>query len=273
MSTAPKKTQPPFTPTPAPATTPGKPQARAVQPAAPTLPPRRPVKPAPVPVPEPEPEPETNELAEALQEDVDNAEAAEQAHEEAEQAAMDALVEEGQQEGAQEEMGDPIDTEGEDNALFPDADSLAEAEGMWSGAEEMQKASQPVGNFVAEITEAELTRSASSDRLQIHYGLLLVGGQSDGLQLNKYDGMGSPEQANITRQGLAKLGVNVANVTMKTLPATLLKLVGMRVRIRTARNKGGYYNIYFDKPVGTAVGGTAPAQRKPAGAPSRPRRF
>lgn len=153
------------------------------------------------------------------------------------------------------------DEEEIDESLFPDEDSYKEAEGFWQGGEEAASKGRPVGSFQAKILSATLERSASSDRLQIHYHLEITGGTNDkeimGIELHKYDGLGSEEQAGITQQQLSRIGVPTKGVSVKTLPAVLLSLTDKQIVIKTQK-KDQYYNIYFTKAMGTSVAGPRP---------------
>jgi hypothetical protein len=139
-----------------------------------------------------------------------------------------------------------------DQSLFPDAASVQDAEQVWEGGTAEAAKRNPVGNFVATIDEAILCRAASSDRLQVKYSLKLVGGEFDGTELMKFDGLGSPQQAGITQGQLKALGVDVSKVTLKSLPATLLNLNGKKVMIACKQN-GEYYNIRFMRLAGENI--------------------
>jgi hypothetical protein len=150
---------------------------------------------------------------------------------------------------------------GVDDALFPSAEDFNEAEGIWNGGQEEAAKGNPQGTFQFEITVAELTRAASSDRLQIHYRLrILSPGQYHDIEVNKYDGLGSQAQAAITQRQLQRLGIDTTKVTLKTLPAHLVDLVGLKV-VATAKQNGEFYNINFVKPLtdAEAQGMAAPA--------------
>lgn len=140
-----------------------------------------------------------------------------------------------------------------DPSLFPDASAMKDADDIWKGGEEEAAKRNPVGSFLWEIEDAELTRSTSSDKLQIHYHLkVLSPPENIGVEVDKYDGLGSPKQASITQQQLKRIGVDTSKVTMKTLPAILLELKGKKV-LGTAKQNGDFYNMYFSKlaPDGT----------------------
>lgn len=156
-----------------------------------------------------------------------------------------------------------------DQALFPDPSKLQDAEKMWGEAEDLAAAAKPVGNFTGVIGLAELGRAASSDRLQIHYHVTIEGGPSDGVELDKYDGLGSPEQTNITQQQLKNVGIDTKSVTIKTLPAHLLGLKDKKV-IFTGKKNGQYYNINFLKLAGNDQTGSA-RTTPTAGKPGAPR--
>lgn len=144
-----------------------------------------------------------------------------------------------------------------DSSLFPSATDAKNAESAWNSGQEEAEKGQPVGTFQAIIKEAELGRSSSSDRLQIHYSLEIANGEFKGVELHKYDGLETSQQASITQQQLNRLGVNTKNLSLNQLPAALLDLVDKTVQIRTKKN-GEYYNIYFQRlmtePVASGAG-------------------
>lgn len=165
------------------------------------------------------------------------------------------------------------DGEGLDNDLFPNADDLASAEAIWGEGSEADEKSRPVGSMQAEITEATMGRS-SSDKLQIHYKLLVLTGPGKDETLNKYDGLDTPERARITQNQLRRLGVDTKKINIKMLPSVLMDLQGKKIVINCKQN-GDFYNIYFtklvnDKPTsGPREGGgkPAPTNRPPGGKP------
>ena len=140
-----------------------------------------------------------------------------------------------------------------DSSLFPSKEHQKAATDVWTGAQKQVEKSDPVGTFQATIDVAELVRSQSSDRLQIHYKLNILVGENKGTVLNKYDGLQTEQQAAITQQQLARLGVKTAAITMEKLPAMLLSLVGKNCSITTKKN-GDFFNIYFQRLMGETVG-------------------
>jgi hypothetical protein len=141
-----------------------------------------------------------------------------------------------------------------DESLFPTAEEAAEANAAWGAGQERALKGRPMGSFQANINDAILTKSMSSGRLQIHYEVEITAGESKGTVLHKYDGLGSPEQADISQQQLKRLGVKLEGLTLKKLPAVLLDLKGKGVAITTRQN-GEFYNIYFNRLLGEVVGG------------------
>lgn len=167
----------------------------------------------------------------------------------------------------------PNDNEADDidESLFPSKEDYKEVEGFWNtGAEENAKG-KPVGSFQAVINDATLERSSSGDRMQIHYELTILAGPSKDVVLNKYDGLGSAKQAEITQQQLRRVGIDPKKITLKTMPANLMPLKGKVVQI-TCRQKDDFHNIFFNKLVNTQAtaapraGGTtnSPAAKPPA---------
>lgn len=136
-----------------------------------------------------------------------------------------------------------------DSSLFPDKESLEEAVGAFSEGQEKAEKGNPIGTFNATIISADLGRSQSSDRLQIHYELELLTGEPKGETLHKYDGLATPDQVSITLQQLKRLGVKTAGIDLEQLPAILLDLKGKTISITTKQN-GEYYNIYFQRMLG-----------------------
>ncbi len=140
-----------------------------------------------------------------------------------------------------------------DNTLFPDPSAAAEADAIWqAGADENEKG-KPQGAYNVTVVKAELGKSNSSGRLQIHYELKVETGDSAGITLHKYDGLGTAKQAAITQQQLARVGIDMRGMTMQKLPAVLASLVGSTIGV-TGKTNGDFYNIYFNKAVDTAVG-------------------
>lgn len=131
-----------------------------------------------------------------------------------------------------------------DKTLFADANEAAKMDDVWNQGQEARNL--PIGSFQADIASAVLERAQSSDRLQIHYELVILSGSFKDVKLEKYDGLETPEQTSITQSQLAALGVNVKKLTVATLPATLLKLTHQKAAIKTKQN-GPFYNIYFQK--------------------------
>ncbi len=143
---------------------------------------------------------------------------------------------------------------GLDTSLFPDEASLNEANEAWSGAGAEAEKTRPIGTFQAEIVEATLGRATSSGRLQIAWKLRIKGGERDGIELRKYDGLGSAAQANVTQSQLQRLGIDTKKISLTTLPAVLLDLQTKTVKIQTKMN-GNFYNIYFQGIVATNAAG------------------
>lgn len=141
-----------------------------------------------------------------------------------------------------------------DDALFPSKDDAAAAEAAWSGGAEALANGSPVGNLTLEITDAELMRSASSSRLQIHYELTILAGVAAGVVLHKYDGLDKPETAKISQSQLKRLGIDTSKVSLKTLPAVLLNLKGKKISANAKQN-GEFYNIYFTKVLTDSLDG------------------
>ncbi len=141
-----------------------------------------------------------------------------------------------------------------DSSLFPDQASLAEGESLWNAGKEEAAKGQPEGQFNVEVVKADLGKSNSSGRTQIHYELKVVSGESAGITLHKYDGMGTAKQAAITQQQLARIGVDVRATSMAMLPAVLSELVGTTLAV-TGKKNGDFYNIYFNKAVVADAGG------------------
>jgi len=141
-----------------------------------------------------------------------------------------------------------------DQSLFPSQAEASEAENLWKQGQDEAAKGQPEGQFNVIVKKADLGRSNSSGRLQIHYELQVASGEAAGTTLHKYDGMGTAKQAAITQQQLARIGVDVKATTMATLPAVLATLVGKTLAV-TGKKNGDFYNIYFNKAVTTDVGG------------------
>lgn len=161
-----------------------------------------------------------------------------------------------------------------DDALFPNSDDLAAAEEAWKGGIEENERGRPLGNHQVEVKSAELTRAASSNNLQIHYQLeILTPGDFQGEEIPKYDGLtGSPRRVAITQQGLMKLGIDPKRHTLKTLPAALVNVQGMKMLVNCKMN-GEFYNIVFlrqlnesmDKAGATMAAGRPASRNGPGG--------
>ncbi len=160
-----------------------------------------------------------------------------------------------------------------DDSLFPDAKSASEAASMWEDGKNQPQKLNPVGTFQVEIVTAEMGRSQSSERLQIHYELEILVGEHKGKKLHKYDGLGSPEQTDITQKQMKRVGIDSAKLKFEQLPAALLTLKGKRAVVQTKYNQD-FYNIYFQKLITTAVtpGGGDTAKGSKAAA-SKSKRF
>ena len=145
-----------------------------------------------------------------------------------------------------------------DPSLFPDSESAKDFDSIM--AQGKKESENPQGSFIAEILQAELQRSSSSDRLQIFYELKILNGEYKDRCIRKYDGLGTAQQAGITQTQLKRLGVNMANMTREKLPATLLELIGRKVKIK-AKETGQYYNIHFTSLV-TGESGSSSSKNK-----------
>ena len=158
----------------------------------------------------------------------------------------------------------PPNPEGFDDTLFPTHEDYAAAQAAWAGGAEEAAKANPIGTFHAKIEEAILGRSASSDRLQIHYALLIVGGDSDDVTIHKYDGLETVQQIAISQQQLKRLGVPADTIKLPDLPAHLMQLHGQMVVLSTRQNQQ-YYNIYFQRLLGETLDGEAGEATPPAG--------
>lgn len=138
-----------------------------------------------------------------------------------------------------------------DESLFPDQGSLKEAADIWNEGGELASKGQPIGTFQVKIIEASLGRAASSDRLQITYVMEILAGEYQGVEIRKYDGLGTAQQASITQQQLGRLGIDATKVKLEELPSRLLALQGRTVKVQTRMNKG-FYNIFFQQLASTA---------------------
>lgn len=146
---------------------------------------------------------------------------------------------------------DPADL---DPSLLPGGDESSDEQLVWNAGKEQSQKANPVGKFQVTISKAQLGRSNSSNRLQIHYELEVLTGDAAGQVIHKYDGLGTAKQASITQQQLTRIGVDVAAIGMSELPAVLTDLVGRVIEV-SARQNGDFYNVYFNKAVDTDVGG------------------
>lgn len=142
----------------------------------------------------------------------------------------------------------PSDVDDVDDSLFPDDGDAAEADGIWADGIDETDRGKPVGDWIGEIISAELCRSAGSGRLQIKYQIEVMSGESTGVKVWKYDGLGSAQQASITQGQLQRIGINPKQYTTKTLPAALVPITGIRVAVN-ARVNGDFYNIFFQRVV------------------------
>ena len=158
----------------------------------------------------------------------------------------------------------------EENVDLTLADELEGMEGVWEDAKSVRPKNQPIGTFQATITNATLGRSQTSDRLQIHWELTILGGESKDVVLHKYDGLETPEQTAMTQRGLKNLGIEAAKYKLAQLPALLVSLKGKKITVLTRQN-GEYYNIYFKRPVKAVTPGAAGS--RPAGVPGGPSKF
>jgi hypothetical protein len=143
--------------------------------------------------------------------------------------------------------------EGFDPSIFPDTQSQQAAGNVWDAAKKRQPKFQPVGTFQVEITGATLERAQSSGRLQLHYELVVLAGESKDVILHKRDGLETDEQTSIAQSGLKRLGIPVAKINFDALPAHLMQLRGKHAVVQCKQN-GEFYNIYFQKLMGETIG-------------------
>lgn len=143
-----------------------------------------------------------------------------------------------------------------DESLFPDKEALDAAQKDWEGGKEESEKANPVGVFQARIASAELGRSTSSNRLQIHYELEIAVGDMKGAIVHKYDGLEGAKSTSITQQQLGRLGISVDKLNLRTLPAQLLALVDEMVMISCKQNNE-FYNVYFQRRITGGVGSEA----------------
>ena len=148
--------------------------------------------------------------------------------------------------------------EGFDPTVIDDVEAAA---ALWEGGKSVQRSDQPVGTFQAEVADAILGRSQSSDRLQVAWELVLIAGEHKGKVLRKYDGLESEQQVQIFQSGLRQLGVETKDMSFKQLPAVLLSLKGKAVTIRTKQNQD-FYNIYFQRAISKVKAGATPGPNK-----------
>ncbi len=157
-----------------------------------------------------------------------------------------------------------------DPSLFPDG-SQAAAQAIWDQGTKEAKSDSPEGTFQVSIDEATLGRSLSKGRLQIHWKMTILAGEFQGKVLNKYDGLETAQQAKITQQQLARLGIAADKVKLEQLPAVLLSLQGKKASIMGKMN-GQFYNIYFQKLILEGAAGTVVAGQAPQGVNAPPKR-
>lgn len=155
-----------------------------------------------------------------------------------------------------------------DESLFPSQEDFNDAQGIWDEGKEETERGRPVGQFQARIAVAELGRSSSSNRLQIHYELEILAGEYEGVVLHKYDGLATAQQASISQQQLKRLGVDTAGLDIPTLPAQLLELVDENVVI-TCRQNGEFHNIYFNRRMSEGIADSPPQTQSRSAASGR----
>lgn len=132
-----------------------------------------------------------------------------------------------------------------DNHLFTDANEAAVANDVWQEGQAPPE-NQPIGNFQVDIASAILERSQSSERLQIHYELVILSGNHKDIKMDKYDGLETAIQTRISQAQLQALGIKVKGLTIHMLPAILLKLVHQKAAVK-CKQSGQFYNINFVK--------------------------
>lgn len=141
---------------------------------------------------------------------------------------------------------------GVDNSLLPSGATENDDDSIFAEGLKDAQLDKPKGKFQARIDAAELGRSTSSNRLQIHYTLTILNGPSANITLHKYDGLATPQQTAMTTQQLSRLGVVLEGLTLQKLPAVLVDLVGQTVAIMCKQNKQ-FHNIYFQKLLTSAA--------------------
>ncbi len=132
-----------------------------------------------------------------------------------------------------------------DEELFPTQEEYTDFAKDWGEAQEENEKADPTGNFIVEITDATFGTSKGG-RKQIHYELKVHGGKSDGVTINKYDGLGSPGQMQMAQKSLGNLGIDITKLSPKTLPAVVLDTVGTFVHV-LGKQSEQFYNIYFNR--------------------------
>lgn len=133
------------------------------------------------------------------------------------------------------------------------ADSLAELEAEWGGAEEKAPMGEvPDGKYIVRIEAAGIGNSKKSERLQVDWQLKVALGEFAGQNMWKHDGINTVEGLSWLRTALARLGVEWP-ATAKELPDTLTSLVGTFAEVQ-AKTKAGndIQNVYFNKAVDSA---------------------
>ena len=156
-----------------------------------------------------------------------------------------------------------------DETLFPTVEEREEALTAWDEGKEEAERGNPIGTFQARIAVAELGRSSSSNRLQIHYELEILVGEHQGIIIHKYDGLATAKQSSITQQQLKRLGVDISGLTLELLPAQLLELVDVQIVLATRQNEE-FYNIYFQRRMSPGVAQGAPESAASAAPGAKP---
>lgn len=141
-----------------------------------------------------------------------------------------------------------------DEGLFPSKEAFKDAQDAWGEGTKENDKSAPIGVFNAVVTEAELGRASSSDKLQIKYVLEILAGESKGVKLFKFDGLSTAQQVAIAQSQLNRLGIKTSGLAIDKLPAILLSLVDKNISIKCQQN-GDFHNTYFQKMLGDTVGG------------------
>lgn len=145
-----------------------------------------------------------------------------------------------------------------DPSLQMDAQQSAELDAIFQEGQTKAARKNPVGTFQFDIQDATFEQSKNSGRWQIHYELQILTGEYAGEVLNKYDGFGSGDQAQISLSQLKVLGVDTTRLTHAQLPAVLLKVKGKQV-VGRAKQNGEFYNINFQKLITAPLARPAPA--------------